>query len=80
MNNAARLHGVSVEWIRARIHDGTLPAYRLHSRAFYVFYADLRGLLRSLPTVQSDTEVTAARHVIRRHEERKRARINGRKK
>jgi hypothetical protein len=74
INLCARRFGVSPERLRSAVHNGELRAAVLHSRAWYLFFSDVRVWLNSLPGAQVDQQMVSARRVIDRHERRKRAR------
>jgi excisionase family DNA binding protein len=50
VQEAAQVYGCSVRTIRARIADGSLPAYRLGPRAIRIRVEDLDALMRRIPT------------------------------
>lgn len=52
IQQAAALHGVSVDTLRRRIREGRLPAYRFGDRLIKVRIADLENLFRPIPVGQ----------------------------
>jgi len=50
VKETAEVTGFSVRTIRARISDGTLPAYRVGPRAIRIRIDDLDRLMRRIPT------------------------------
>lgn len=52
LQQAAALHGVSVDTLRRRIREGRLPAYRFGDRLIKVRIADLDNLFRPIPVGQ----------------------------
>ncbi|MEA5117287.1 MAG: excisionase family DNA-binding protein [Propionicimonas sp.] len=52
LQQAAGLHGVSVDTLRRRIREGRLPAYRFGDRLIKVRIADLDNLFRPIPVGQ----------------------------
>lgn len=48
---AAEHLGVSIDTIRRRIRDGSLPAYRLGKRAIRIRATDLDAVVRPIPAV-----------------------------
>lgn len=51
---AAKAFGVSVDTVRRRISDGSLPAYRLGKRLIRVSVRDLDLMFSRIPTVGGD--------------------------
>lgn len=53
IQDAAKILGVSVDTVRRRISDGTLPAARIeNSRLLRVRRADVEAMLRPVTTVE----------------------------
>lgn len=52
LQQAATLHGVSVDTLRRRIREGRLPAYRFGDRLIKVRIEDLENLFRPIPVGQ----------------------------
>ena len=52
LQQAAALHGVSVDTLRRRIREGRLPAYRFGDRLIKVRIEDLDNLFRPIPVGQ----------------------------
>ncbi len=52
LQQAAVLHGVSVDTLRRRIREGRLPAYRFGDRLIKVRIEDLDNLFRPIPVGQ----------------------------
>ena len=52
LQQAAGLHGVSVDTLRRRIREGRLPAYRFGDRLIKVRIEDLENLFRPIPVGQ----------------------------
>lgn len=49
LQQAALLHGVSVDTLRRRIRAGRLPAYRFGERLIKIRIEDLEALFRPIP-------------------------------
>jgi excisionase family DNA binding protein len=50
LKHAASAYGVSVDTMRRRVADGSLPAYRMGSRLIRVNVSDLERLFRRIPS------------------------------
>lgn len=53
LQDAADILGVSVDTVRRRIADGSLPAERVGARLIRVRRTDVEALLRPVPTTEA---------------------------
>ncbi len=53
LQDAAKILGVSVDTVRRRVADGSLPAERIGTRLLRVRRDNVETLLRPVPTVDS---------------------------
>ena len=51
LQDAAEILGASVDTVRRRIADGSLPAERMGPRLIRVYRDDVEALMRPIPTV-----------------------------